>query len=189
MPQEATTAASFIDQVRGTTSEFASLVYLAAALTNRVKDTKSAAAPSEDQRQTINRLRTRIAELSRYSEKKMQRAAVSLSQISKALEGAKANTELANRFAPVRKVLQEQIDHSRGTLQVGLRTVSDLDGLIGKPAAAPAAPAAKAPRKRPPAKKAAAPRATGAAKKAARKTAARKAKGKSTASGESTTAG
>jgi hypothetical protein len=185
MPQEATTAAAFIDQVRGTTSEFGSLVYLAAALTNRAKDTKSAAPPSEDQRLTINRLRTRIAELSRYSEKKMQQAAVNLSQISKALEGAKANTELANRFEPVRKLLQEQIDHSRGTLQVGLRTVSDLDGLIGKPAAASAA---KAPRKGPPAKKAAAPRTTGA-KKAARKTAAKKAKGKLMASGESTTAG
>jgi hypothetical protein len=169
MPQDASTdAASFIRQIRGTSGEFASLLYLAAALRDRGKGSKPAGPLPEEHLQTINLLRTRIAELSRFSEKKMYRAAVKLNQIASALEGQEPAANVAQRLEPIRQLLQEQINHSRRSVQVGMQAVNDLDGLTG---AAPVKSAAKSAPKTPPKKTATkARRATKASRPVAAKT-------------------
>jgi len=149
MPQDASTdAASFIRQIRGTSGEFASLLYLAAALRDQGKSSKPAGPLPEAQVQTINLLRTRIAELSRFSEKKMYRAAVKLNQIASALEGQQPAADVAQRLEPIRQLLQEQINHSRRSVQVGMQAVNDLDGLTGAPAKSVAKSAPKTPPKK-----------------------------------------
>jgi hypothetical protein len=183
MPQEPNTGtAEFIRRIRGASGEFASLLYLAAALRQRGMDAQPDGPPSEEQLQTINLLRIRIAELSRFSEKKMHQAAVKLAQLGSVRQAKEARAEAAQPLEPIRQLLEERINRSRRTIQVGLQAVNDLDGLI---APAPVKSIAKsrvraapnvarvAPKKVAP-KKAAAPMARSGAVKKAKKTATRK---------------
>ena len=122
--------AEFIDQIHGSPNEYASLLYLAATLQQHWTGARSEGPESAAHTQIVNRLKTRIAQLSHASERKMRQAAVNASQISKALEKKDATEDAARRFDPVMQLLQKQIEHSRQSVQVGMETVRKLDALM-----------------------------------------------------------
>jgi hypothetical protein len=136
MPQEAGTIGitEFINQVQGSPNEYSSLLYLAATLQQRWAGVKSTGPESAAQAQIINLLKTRIAQLSHTSDRKMRQAAVNASQISKALEKKGTSADAARRFDPVLQLLQKQIEHSRQSVQVGIEAVKKLDALMPRPA-------------------------------------------------------
>jgi hypothetical protein len=185
----------FINEVHGSPNEYASLLYLAAALQQRWGSARSTGPESAAHAQIVNLLKTRIAQLSHSSERKMRQAAVNASQISKALQKEGTSEDAARRFDPVLQLLQKQIEHSRQSVQVGMETVRKLDALVPAPETRrPGAERPGAEKRAAGAKKAASAKKAPAAKKAAkvaskgtsRKVAARKRGSQSkSASGES----
>ena len=170
MPEEAGRVGitEFINQVHGSPNEYASLLYLAARLQQHWAGGKSVGPESAAHGQIINLLKTRIAQLSHASERKMRQAAVSASQISKALEKKETSQDAARRFDPVLQLLQKQIEHSRQSAQVGMETVKKLDALMPAPAATKKVAAETAAEKRASTKKASGAKKAASAKKAAK---------------------
>lgn len=135
MPEEAGRVGitEFIDQIHGSPNEYASLLYLAANLQQHWKGVKSTGPESAAHAQIVNLLRTRIAQLSHTSDRRMRQAAANANQISQALRKKGTSDDAARRFDPVLQLLQKQIEHSRQSAQIGMETVRSLDSLIASP--------------------------------------------------------
>jgi len=144
---------AFVRQIRNAKGEFGLLVRLVGELQQRWEAPSRKGLLGPQHRECIDTIRTRLADLSRVSDKEMRDAAVTIGKIGKSLQEQKANAETAEQFGPILALLQKRIDHARRKVQACKTIVRSLNGLVEKIEPTPAlSSAGRPPRASKPAK-------------------------------------
>jgi hypothetical protein len=134
---------AYVNQIRNDRGEFGLLMRLTGELQQRWMAPRARASLGPQHREAIESIRSRMAELSRASDKELRDAAMTIGRISKSLVEQKASPETARQFGPILALLQKRIDHARRRIQACKTVVGNLNGLAEEADTAPESGAAE----------------------------------------------
>jgi hypothetical protein len=123
---------AYVNQIRNGRGEFGLLMRLCGELQQRWNAPRRQASLGPQHREAIDSIRSRMAELSRASDKELRDAAMTIGRIGKSLVEQKASPETVRQFGPILALLQKRIDRARRRTQACKTVVGNLNGLANE---------------------------------------------------------